>query len=56
MIYHRVTEENQTGFTCLGQVTRHNIFYLGREAFIKNKPTMRRHRDLADLELLAEKP
>jgi len=33
----------------------HDVFYLGREAFIKNKRTMRRHKDLADLELLGEK-
>jgi hypothetical protein len=38
-----------------GKLGPHNVFYLGREAFIKNKRTMRRHKDLADLELLGEK-
>ena len=33
----------------------HDVFYLGREAFIKNKRAMKRHKDLADLELLGEK-
>ena len=38
-----------------GKLGPHNVFYLGREAFIKNKWTMSRHKDLADLELLGEK-
>jgi hypothetical protein len=38
-----------------GKLGLHDVFYLGREAFIKNKRTMRRHKDLADLELLGEK-
>ncbi len=38
-----------------GKLSPHDVFYLGREAFIKNKRTMRRHKDLADLELLGEK-
>jgi hypothetical protein len=38
-----------------GKLGPHDVFYLGREAFIKNKRTMRRHKDLADLELLGEK-
>lgn len=38
-----------------GKLGPHAVFYLGREAFIKNKRTMRRHKDLADLELLGEK-
>jgi len=37
-----------------GKLGPHDVFYLGREAFIKNKRTMRRHKDLADLELLGE--
>ena len=39
-----------------GKLGPHDVFYLGKEAFIKNKRTMRRHTDLADLELLGEKP
>ena len=39
-----------------GKLGPHDVFYLGREAFIKNKRTMRRHKDLADLELLGETP
>ena len=38
-----------------GKLGLHDVFYLGRDAFIKNKRTMRRHKDLADLELLGEK-
>jgi hypothetical protein len=38
-----------------GKLGSHDVFYLGREAFIKNKRTMSRHKDLADLELLGEK-
>ena len=38
-----------------GKLGPHDVFYLGREAFIKNKRTTRRHKDLADLELLGEK-
>jgi hypothetical protein len=37
-----------------GKLGPHDVLYLGREAFIKNKRTMRRHKDLADLELLGE--
>jgi len=32
-----------------------SVSYIGREAFIKNKRALGRHRDLADLELLGEK-
>jgi hypothetical protein len=39
-----------------GKLGPHGVLYLGREAFIKNKRTMRRHKDLADLELLGEIP
>ena len=38
-----------------GKLGPHDVFYLGRQAFIKNKRTMRRHKDLAELELLGEK-
>jgi len=38
-----------------GKLGPHDVFFLGREAFIKNKRTMKRHKDLADLELLGEK-
>ena len=31
------------------------VWYLGREAFIKNKRSSGRHKDLADLELLGER-
>jgi len=30
------------------------LYYLGRDAFIKNKRALGRHRDLADIELLGE--
>ena len=30
------------------------VFYIGKAAFIKNKRTLGRHKDLADLELLGE--
>ena len=30
------------------------VFYIGKAAFIKNKRTLARHKDLADLELLGE--
>jgi hypothetical protein len=30
------------------------VFYLGRDAFVKNKRALGRHKDLADLELLGE--
>ena len=30
------------------------VFYIGREAFIRNKKSIGRHKDLADLELLGE--
>lgn len=30
------------------------VFYLGKDAFIKNKRALGRHKDLADLELLGE--
>jgi hypothetical protein len=33
----------------------HDVCYLGREAFIRNKRALGRHKDLADLELLGEK-
>jgi hypothetical protein len=38
-----------------GKFGDHDVFYLGREAFIKNKRALGRHKDLADLELLGEK-
>jgi len=31
------------------------VFYLGREAFIRNKRSLGRHKDLADVESLGEK-
>jgi len=38
-----------------GNFGDHDVFYLGREAFVKNKRALGRHKDLADLELLGEK-
>ena len=38
-----------------GKFGNHAVFYLGREAFVKNKRTLGRYKDLADLELLGEK-
>ncbi len=38
-----------------GQLGDQTVWYLGREAFIKNKRSAGRHKDLADLELLGEK-
>ena len=38
-----------------GEFGEHQVFYLGRKAFIKNKRTLGRHKDLADLEALGEK-
>lgn len=35
---------------------RQQVYFLGRQAFIKNKRAKGRHKDLADLELLGEKP
>ena len=37
-----------------GKFGDHQIFFLGREAFIRNKRAIGRHKDLADLELLGE--
>jgi hypothetical protein len=39
-----------------GEFGEHQVFYLGRKAFIKNKRAVGRHKDLADLESLGEKP
>lgn len=38
-----------------GKFGDHDVCYLGREAFIRNKRALGRHKDLADLELLGEK-
>jgi len=37
-----------------GKFGDHNVFYLGRDAFVRNKQVLGRHKDLADLELLGE--
>jgi hypothetical protein len=37
-----------------GRFGEENVFYLGRDAFIRNKRAAGRHKDLADLELLGE--
>ena len=39
-----------------GKFGDHDVNYIGKESFIKNKRTLGRHKDLADLELLGEKP
>jgi hypothetical protein len=38
-----------------GKLGDHDVFYLSRAAFVKNKRALGRHKDLADLELLGEK-
>ena len=38
-----------------GKFGEHEVCYLGRAAFVKNKRALGRHKDLADLELLGEK-
>jgi hypothetical protein len=37
-----------------GKFGDHGVFYLGIEAFVRNKRSLGRHKDLADLELLGE--
>ena len=37
-----------------GMFGKHSIFYLGKEAFVKNKRAVGRHKDLADIEALGE--
>lgn len=37
-----------------GKFGEHQVFYLSKEAFIKNKRKVGRYKDLADLELLGE--
>ena len=37
-----------------GKLGDQTVWYLGREAFVKNKRSSGRHKDLADLELLGE--
>ena len=39
-----------------GKFGDHDVFYLNRREYIKNKRSVGRHKDLADLELLGEKP
>jgi hypothetical protein len=38
-----------------GRIAGHEVFFLGRKAYIKNKKAVGRHKDLADLELLGKK-
>jgi len=38
-----------------GKFGDHEVYYLSRDAFIRNKRALGRHKDLADLELLGEK-
>ena len=35
-----------------GKLNKYEVYFLGREAFIKNKKTIGRHKDLADIEAL----
>ena len=37
-----------------GKFGPHDVFYLGRKAYIRNKRATGRHKDLADLDLLGE--
>ena len=39
-----------------GKFGEHDVFYIGRDAFIKNKLAIGRHKDLADVEMLGETP
>jgi hypothetical protein len=39
-----------------GKFGVHDVYYIGRKDYIKNKRAVGRHKDLADLELLGEKP
>lgn len=39
-----------------GKFGERDVFYLNRREYIKNKRSVGRHKDLADLELLGEKP
>ena len=47
------TEEIWTG-KVPGKFGKHDVFYIGRDEFIRNKRAVGRHQDLADLELLGE--
>jgi hypothetical protein len=38
-----------------GQLGSQTVWYLGREAYIQNKKSSGRHKDLADIELLGQK-
>lgn len=43
--------------TCeAGRFGEHDVFYIGKDAFIKNKLSTGRHKDLADIEMLGENP
>ena len=39
-----------------GKFGVNDVYYIGRKDYIKNKRTLGRHKDLADLELLGGKP
>lgn len=39
-----------------GKFGDHDVHYISRVSYIKNKRAVGRHKDLADLELLGEKP
>lgn len=40
----------------IGKFGNHDVHYISKESYIKNKRALGRHKDLADLELLGEKP
>jgi hypothetical protein len=54
LIMESLTHEEIWESRELGMFGGQKVFYIGREAFIRNKKAVGRHRDLADLELLGE--
>ena len=50
-----LTDEDIWESRVKGKFGEHEVCYLGRDAFVKNKRALGRHKDLADLELLGEK-
>lgn len=49
-----LTEEEIWSSRVEGTFGKHTIFYMGKDAFIKNKRATGRHKDLADIEALDE--
>ena len=50
-----LTDEDIWESRIKGKFGEHEVYYIGRDAFVKNKRALGRHKDLADLELLGEK-